>query len=363
MALWQFQMKDHTSNWVTVVSISGLRQTMNGKTYRCVLCYPLCVPLLSVSSSCLACSKVFTRDIYGDHAVSCADIIDGKEVDIGLDVGRTSPLTQTGLTDFVPCRAVSDATHRKHVKYEAKCADMGYDFLPFSFSSFGELEKDAAGTSAGTSNLNLVQHFIDMGFHEKLVTKVIKENGETNTDSILETILTYSVLEDSPEVEHNTCHVSSNQQQCVHYDELSSDYDESLDDSPDASIVDLIQFISASQMAKTEALFFEEEKPKIFVNTKLKRKQDQEALKRNKKKRPLAEQDEVIRLPNPMIGFGVPSISSVVTYRTLPKAAIGPPFFYYENVALATKGDWEKISRFLYEIATEFVDSKFVDSI
>ncbi|GJS47908.1 hypothetical protein Tco_0598029 [Tanacetum coccineum] len=245
-----------------------------------------------------------------------------------------------------------------------------------------------------------------MGFHEKLVTKVIKENGETNTDSILETILTYSVLEDSPEVEHNTCHVSSNQQQCVHYDELSSDYDESLDDSeidygiyrrrgveeppwkichwccshlvlqailmslvvcpfagPDASIVDLIEFISASQMAKTEAVFLEEEKPKNLLNTKLKRKPDQEALKRNKKKRPLAEQDEMIRLPNPMIGFGVPSISSVVTYRTLPEAAIGPPFFYYENVALATKGDWEKISRFLYEIATEFVDSKFVDSI
>ncbi|GKF45793.1 hypothetical protein Tco_0135595, partial [Tanacetum coccineum] len=28
---------------------------------------------------------------------------------------------------------------------------------------------------------------------------------------------------------------------------------------PDASIVDLIEFISASQMAKTEALYFEEE--------------------------------------------------------------------------------------------------------
>nr|GEY09184.1 DNA (cytosine-5)-methyltransferase DRM2-like [Tanacetum cinerariifolium] len=224
--------------------------------------------------------------------------------------------------------------------------------------------RQMAGTSAGTSNLNLVQHFIDMGFHEKLVTKVIKENGETNTDSILETILTYSVLEDSPEVEHNTCNVSSNQQQCVHDDEFSSDYDESLDDSeidvsPDASVVDLIEFISASQMAKTEALYFEEEKPKISVNAKLKRKQDQEAPKRNKKKGPLAEQDEVIRLPNPMIGFGVPSMSSVVTYRTLPNAAIGPPFFYYENVALATKGDWEKISRFLYEIAPEFVDSKY----
>ncbi|GKE24123.1 hypothetical protein Tco_1435635, partial [Tanacetum coccineum] len=75
-------------------------------------------------------------------------------------------------------------------------------------------------------------------------------------------------------------------------------------------------------------------KPKIFVNTKLKRKQDQEALKRNKKKRPLAEQDEVIRLPNPMIGFGVPSISSVVTYRTLPKAAIG---HYYRKVVEQNK--------------------------
>ncbi|GJZ28599.1 hypothetical protein Tco_0573246 [Tanacetum coccineum] len=93
----------------------------------------------------------------------------GKEVDIGLDGGRDKPLrpagillyswdgrlnvcvdltgslplTQTGLADFVPDRAVSDATHRKRVKYEAKCENIGYGFLPFSFSSFGELEKDA----------------------------------------------------------------------------------------------------------------------------------------------------------------------------------------------------------------------------
>ncbi|PWA98113.1 domains rearranged methyltransferase 2 [Artemisia annua] len=294
-----------------------------------------------------------------------------------------------------------------------------------------------AASSAGPSNSNLVQHFINMGFHERLVTKAIIESGESNTDMILETILTYSVLEDSQQVDQNTCHGSSNQQQCVHDDELSSDYDDSLDDSeiddfvclpngmsqspnivtickfhfyafaeivkisgidiylvqengnslpdnenvllslasmgyaveevseamercgPDASVVDLIEFITAAQMAKTEAVFFEEEKPKIFVNMELKRKQNQEALERNKKKGPLAEQDDVIRLPNPMIGFGVPSICSVVAYRTLPEAAIGPPFFYYENVALATKGDWETISRFLYEITPEFVDSKY----
>ncbi|GKE49762.1 hypothetical protein Tco_1481020 [Tanacetum coccineum] len=63
--------------------------------------------------------------------------------DVCLDFTGSLPLTQTGLTDFVPGRAVSDAAHRKLVMYEAKCADIRYDFLPFSFSLFGELENDA----------------------------------------------------------------------------------------------------------------------------------------------------------------------------------------------------------------------------
>nr|GEW16036.1 hypothetical protein [Tanacetum cinerariifolium] len=97
---------------------------------------------------------------------ACTGISDCKEVDIGIDGGHdkprrledmllyswdggldvcvnltgSSPLTQTGLAVFVPGRAVSDALHRKHVKY---CADIGYDFLLFSFSLFGKLEKDA----------------------------------------------------------------------------------------------------------------------------------------------------------------------------------------------------------------------------
>ncbi|GKE18867.1 hypothetical protein Tco_1426444 [Tanacetum coccineum] len=96
-------------------------------------------------------------------------ISSGKELDIGLggerdnslrpadvllyswDVGRdvcvdltgSSPLTYTSMVDFVPDRAVTEAAQRKRVKYEAKCTDIGYGFLPFSFSSFGELEKDA----------------------------------------------------------------------------------------------------------------------------------------------------------------------------------------------------------------------------
>ncbi|GJY06715.1 hypothetical protein Tco_0373769 [Tanacetum coccineum] len=168
MTLWTSQREDHTSDWLRTVPISGLRQTMN------------------------ACSRVFSGDIYEDHDVSCAGIIGikhrhnvvrdtlvdicyhsgisaGKEVDIGLDGGRdkplrpadmllyswdggldvcvdltgSSPLTQTGMVDFVPGQAVIDAAQRKRGKYMSKCAAIGYGFLPFSFSSLGELEADA----------------------------------------------------------------------------------------------------------------------------------------------------------------------------------------------------------------------------
>ncbi|GJT69080.1 reverse transcriptase domain-containing protein [Tanacetum coccineum] len=222
MALWKSQMEDHTSYWLRVVSISGLGQTMNGKTYSCVLCYRLGVPLFSVSKPCSACSRVFTGDIYGDHAVSCAGVIGikrhhnvvrdtlvdicyrsgilaGKEVDIGLDGGRNkplrpadmllyswdrgldvcvdltgfSPLTQTGMADFVPvvrgirggCNvtgispfagmgvnswapkvALHNDVEKEKRKYATKCADNGYKFIPFAFSTFGEFDKDALDT-------------------------------------------------------------------------------------------------------------------------------------------------------------------------------------------------------------------------
>nr|GEX01144.1 hypothetical protein [Tanacetum cinerariifolium] len=97
MALWKSQMEDHTSNWLRVVPIS----------------------------------RVFMGDIYRDHVVPCAGIV------------GSLPLTQTEMVDFVPGRAVIEAGQRKRAKYEAKCANIGYGFSPFSFSSFGELEKDA----------------------------------------------------------------------------------------------------------------------------------------------------------------------------------------------------------------------------
>ncbi|GJY12177.1 hypothetical protein Tco_0381486 [Tanacetum coccineum] len=136
-------------------------------------------------------SRVFAGDIYRGYVVSCIGIIGikhchnvvcdtfvdvcyrsgisaGKEVDIGLDGGRdkplhladillyswdgkldvcvdltgTSPLTQTGMVDFVLGRAVIDVAQHKRDKYMAKCASIGYGFLPFYFSSLWELEAD-----------------------------------------------------------------------------------------------------------------------------------------------------------------------------------------------------------------------------
>ncbi|GJY27650.1 hypothetical protein Tco_0403417 [Tanacetum coccineum] len=88
------------------------------------------------------CSRVFTRDIFGDLAVSCAGIID-RALDVCVDMTGSSPLTETGMADFVLGHAVIDVAQCKRVKYMAKCAAIGYKFLPFSFSFLGELKDDA----------------------------------------------------------------------------------------------------------------------------------------------------------------------------------------------------------------------------
>nr|GEZ58701.1 hypothetical protein [Tanacetum cinerariifolium] len=66
-----------------------------------------------------------------------------KGLDVCVDLTVSSPLTQTRMIDFARGQAVIVAAQRKRVKYEAKYAYIGYDFLPFSFSSFAKLEKDA----------------------------------------------------------------------------------------------------------------------------------------------------------------------------------------------------------------------------
>ncbi|GKE85267.1 hypothetical protein Tco_1559009, partial [Tanacetum coccineum] len=81
----------------------------------------------------------------GDNPLRPADMLLyswDKGIDVCVDLIGSSPLTQNGMVDFVRGHAVIDAAHRKRVKYEAKCGDIRYVFLPFSFTSLGELEKD-----------------------------------------------------------------------------------------------------------------------------------------------------------------------------------------------------------------------------
>nr|GEV61614.1 hypothetical protein [Tanacetum cinerariifolium] len=160
------------SNIVTSVSaFDNALSAFNAKKEIDLLSNPfeLGVPLFSVLKPCSACSRVFVDDIYGDHVVSCTGIVGikhrhnivrdtlvdigfrsgisaGKEVNIGLGGGRDKPLrpadmllyswgggldvcmdltgssslTQTGMIDFAPGRAVTDVAQRKRVEYEAK---------------------------------------------------------------------------------------------------------------------------------------------------------------------------------------------------------------------------------------------------
>ncbi|GJV86720.1 hypothetical protein Tco_1530658 [Tanacetum coccineum] len=119
MALWASQREDHTSDWLRTVPISGLGQTMK------------------------AWSRVFARDIYGDHAVSRAEIIGIKHRHNVVRDPLVDKKLAPGWIISYSVRAVIDAAQRKRGKYMTKCAAIRYGFLPFSFSSLGELEADA----------------------------------------------------------------------------------------------------------------------------------------------------------------------------------------------------------------------------
>ncbi|KAE8661722.1 DNA (Cytosine-5)-methyltransferase DRM1/2 isoform 2 [Hibiscus syriacus] len=94
---------------------------------------------------------------------------------------------------------------------------------------------------------------------------------------------------------------------------------------PNSSITELTDFICAAQMAKgADTLLSKQRKlEKKFLN----------------------EDDHAVHLPNLMIGFGVFTEPDQITQRTLPEDAIGPPYFYYENVTLAPVDVWTEMSR------------------
>ncbi|KAI3817542.1 hypothetical protein L1987_11337 [Smallanthus sonchifolius] len=256
------------------------------------------------------------------------------------------------------------------------------------------------GESSSSSNYpsKIVNDFMKMGFPEAMVTKVIRELGENNTDAILDTLLTYSVVDEIPHQENRPNDQSLNPQSNFESDfsDLDSNFsdeddDESLEkDDPVVSLIDmgyspdeasaavircgkgaplseLVDFISAAHVSKEADV----EMDKLYFTSQLLKKDKKRKLEKGKscgkikkldikiERKRRDDDEDVLHLPNPMIGFGVPRESFQVVHRTLPKEAIGPPYFFYENVALTPKGVWNTIKSFLYEIEPEFVDSRF----
>ncbi|RLN30182.1 DNA (cytosine-5)-methyltransferase DRM2-like [Panicum miliaceum] len=297
----------------------------------------------------------------------------------------------------------------------------GEDAVSFNAAGFGSSAPastniDAPGPSTRVANGNRkaspsassVQKYVDMGFLEEMVLKAMKDNGDNGADSLIELLLTYQAIGNDPSLDNGSASRCDSQaaKDSDEYDNLEnwddddagerdrgSTFDESDDEDflhemsqidekvdylvkmgfpedevtmavtrcgQDASISVLADSIYASQTAGGYCGNSSDHEDNSYGGRKKGR-----PMEGNKRKRMRfggqaqgsrgpqdGNDDEPMRLPKPMVGFNLPN-------RSLPGTAIGPPYFYYENVALAPKGVWTTISRFLYDIEPEFVDSKF----
>ncbi|KAL1205983.1 DNA (cytosine-5)-methyltransferase DRM2 [Cardamine amara subsp. amara] len=240
------------------------------------------------------------------------------------------------------------------------------------------ISKYSSDCEAGSSKSKAIDHFLAMGFDEQKVIKAIHEHGEENMEDIANALLPCAEPEKSPVVKEEYDIDWSSEDDDVNYDMLVSD-DENDPNSNEnnnqmrslvrmgfseleaslavercgenVDIAELTDFLCAAQMARQFSEFHTDPEE---------RKPDNKKRRIESKREPRSSADvEPVRLPNPMIGFGVPNEPGLITHRSLPKIAQGAPYFYYENVALAPIGVWETISRHLYGIAPEFVDSKY----
>ncbi|XP_010420192.1 PREDICTED: DNA (cytosine-5)-methyltransferase DRM1-like isoform X1 [Camelina sativa] len=235
-----------------------------------------------------------------------------------------------------------------------------------------------------SSKSKVINHLIGMGFTEENVLKAIQEYGDENIDELTYALLTYAEVEKMSETkdenintndDDNLYTLSSDDEGKLNYsnedsilqDLIKMDY--SREEAAkaiercgkDASVEEVVDFICAAQMARQFDEFFAEQDKKELITKSKKRRVYNEPPRRERKPNTATANDELIRLPNPMIGFGVPNEPGLMKHRPvpIPDVARGPPYFYYENVAMAPKGVWAKISSHLYDVMPEFVDSKY----
>nr|VDD01691.1 unnamed protein product [Brassica rapa] len=264
------------------------------------------------------------------------------------------------------------------------------------------LFKLSTSSEASSSKSKVIDELIGMGFSEELVIKAIQEHGEKNLEEITNALLSYAEAEKMHETENediNNNYLSDDNDDTNLYSGLSSSDEENelnsfhgdgrLQDlikmsyprkeasialercdaisvlatyscifsnfsGEIASLAEVVDFIFAAQMARQlDEFWAAPDEQELRIN--------EPPPRRRRLNTDIASDDELIRLPNPMIGFGVPKEPGIITERPVPIPSIarGPPYFYYENVAMTPKGVWAKMSSHLYDIKPEFVDSLY----
>ncbi|KAK7307226.1 hypothetical protein VNO77_40097 [Canavalia gladiata] len=279
-----------------------------------------------------------------------------------------------------------------------------------TYSSQESCEHSVAESSAtcrGAKYAKMIHHFVGMGFSRETVIKAIDENGEETEEDILETLLTVTAdphaeasgepcasAKKSDDIPIEISDENSSPGTGEHPFTLEKDetlsilvnmgypFEEALiamdKCSPEAQICELADFICAAQLEKEidslpqdppnkkhDASVNSQEKPRdeYYLRTskrvKLHDRKWKSKMCRPSEKMPSAIDVEMIHVSSPMTGFGIPNELGPMVERKLPSEVSGQPYFYFENVAFAPKGVWNKISRFLFEIEPEFVDSKY----
>ena len=181
-----------TSHWLLAVPISGLQQTLDGRHYRALLRYRLCMQMFAADSTCTSCRA--PMDTFGDHALLCHGdphssgfqlrhrlvqrtlgsilqqagvhhMVEPPHLRLARDdapfSGRGSGLTKPAdillyawrgdrhccvdLVGVSPARmgwrdatsALFSVEQGKSDKHARSCISHGFDFSPFGFSTFG----------------------------------------------------------------------------------------------------------------------------------------------------------------------------------------------------------------------------------
>ncbi|CAH2048219.1 unnamed protein product [Thlaspi arvense] len=320
-----------------------------------------------------------------EHSDSDVDWNTDDEIDNYDSSFHDDSMSETWIQTNVAHVGISDET-------VAKFIDMGFsaEMIGRAIEEIGgenpdhmvileTLIKHSRNSEASSSKSTVIDYLIGMGFSEDLVIKFVQEYGEENVDEITNALLSYaeakklSEAQDEDinnglssldeEMELNSSHEDGRLQTLIKMGyprEEASTAIEICDSAGEkASVGEVIDFILAARMARQfDESYVKPDEEKPITNTK-KRRSVNDQPRRSMPNTTMCG-DEV-RLPNPMIGFGVPNQPGLMTQRPepIPDIARGPPYFYYENVAMAPKGVWTTISRHLYGIKPEFVDSMY----